>query len=267
MNNIVTASFGALRAATTRTIWQYDYGMVLKFAGLNLPQAYTVHFANEKLSGSAVSQVGDESGVSIPDALLLTGKPVYAWIYLHTGVDDGETVYMVTIPVTARPQPTHEPPTPVQQDYIEEAIAALNDAVRQTGEDVETTGQNVLAAQAAQEAAEAAQRGAEAAQGHADDYAREAATQAYNASQSAQSALAYEGGAQTAQGLAEDARDRAQGYAQDAADSAEHAEQAATNAGWMEFHIDSRGHLIYTRIGMVDAEFALVDGHLVLEVA
>lgn len=267
MTNIVTASFGALRSATTRTIWQYDYGMVLKFAGLNLPQAYTVHFANEKLSGNALMQVGGADGVAIPDALLLTGKPVYAWVYLHTGVDDGETVYMVTIPVTARPQPTHETPTPVQQDYIEEAIAALNAAVEQTGADVETAGEHVLAAQAAQQAAEAAQAGAEAAQGNAQDYAAEAATQAGRAATSASNALTYEAGAQVAQGLSEAARDAAQGYAGDAAASAQQAEQAATNAGWMEFHIDSRGHLIYTRIGMVDAEFALIDGHLVLEVA
>lgn len=267
MNNIVVASFGALRAATTRKIWQYDYGMVLRFAGLNLPQAYTVHFANQQLAGNAVSQVGDENGVSIPDALLLTGKTVYAWVYLHTGLDDGETVYMVTIPVNARPEPTDEPPTPVQRDYIEEAIVALNAAVEQTGADVETTGEHVLAAQAAQQAAEAAQAGAEAAQGNAQDYAAEAATQAGRAATSASNALTYEAGAQVAQSDAEAARDAAQGYAGDAADSATRAEQAASTAGYMRFEIDERGHLIYTRVGFHDTMFSLVDGHLILGVA
>lgn len=188
-NNIVTAAFGSFREARTRKIWQWDYGMRLQFVGLELPASYTVHQANEPLSGNAKTRIGDETGVDILDEYLTTGKNVYVWLYLHTGDADGETVYMVTIPVQQRPKPVEDPPTPVQQGLIEQAIATLNDAVEQTGEDAA--------------AAEA---------------------------------------------------------------SAERAEQAANTAGYVDFEINAEGHLIYTKTPAVDVDFALVDGHLVMEV-
>ena len=56
--------------------------------------------------------------------------------------------------------------------------------------------------------------------------------------------------------------------AQNASESAERAEQAASDAGYMEFHIDDNGHLIYERTSNVDQiDFELVNGHLILEVA
>ena len=74
---------------------------------------------------------------------------------------------------------------------------------------------------------------------------------------------------------AEDAKDSARGYAESASASAESAEewadkaeQAASDAGYMEFHIDDNGHLIYERTSNVDQiDFSLVNGHLILEVA
>ena len=129
VDNIVKASFVFGRSTKTRGLHQWDYGQVLQFDGLDLPSAYTVHFANQPMSGDAKTQVGGADGVDIPDEYLTTGLPIYAWVYLHTGADDGETVYSVTIPVTKRPQPTEEPPTPVQQGAIDTAIAALNEGV------------------------------------------------------------------------------------------------------------------------------------------
>lgn len=134
-NSIVCAVFGGFKKARTRALYQWDYGISLDFRGLNLPEYFTVHFANQPMSGTAKKQVGQamgESGhyvVTIPDEYLTTGLPVYAWVYLHEGESDGETVYMVEIPVQKRPQPTEAEPTPVQQDIIEEAIEALNGAV------------------------------------------------------------------------------------------------------------------------------------------
>jgi hypothetical protein len=56
--------------------------------------------------------------------------------------------------------------------------------------------------------------------------------------------------------------------AQSASESAERAEQAASDAGYMEFHIDDNGHLIYERTSNVDQiDFELVNGHLIMEVA
>ena len=63
----------------------------------------------------------------------------------------------------------------------------------------------------------------------------------------------------------EDAEDAAQ-YARDASDSADRAEQAAQNAGYMFFHVDSGGHLIYERTENVDVDFYIDDdGHLYVE--
>ena len=122
--NVTTATFTTKPETTTLPIWQYDYGQTLKFAGIELPQTYEVHFANSPSDGDTMTQIGDENGVTIPDTLLQTGKYVYAWIFLHEGSDDGETEYMVTIPVRQRPKPSNEEPTPVQQDEIAQIIAA-----------------------------------------------------------------------------------------------------------------------------------------------
>lgn len=74
---------------------------------------------------------------------------------------------------------------------------------------------------------------------------------------------------------AEDAKDSARVYAESASASAESAEewadkaeQSAEDAGYMEFHIDDNGHLIFERTSNVDQiDFSLVNGHLILEVA
>ena len=145
MDNIVEALFtSGRRSARTRPIYQYDYGMILKPTGLELPSAYEVHFGASELSPT-ITQIGTADGVTIPDELLTTGSKVYAWIYLHTGDSDGETVYSIVIPVLARGEITDVEPTPVQQDVIAQTIAALNagvaeaqaiaDAIPQTVED------------------------------------------------------------------------------------------------------------------------------------
>lgn len=129
MNHVVKAAFGAFRQARTRTLYQWDYGMVLQFVGLDLPDVYEVHFANQPMSGVAKTALGGPNGVEILDEYLTTGQDVYAWVFLHDDGSDGESVYMVTIPVQQRPQPTEEEPTPVQQGLIDQAIVALNTGV------------------------------------------------------------------------------------------------------------------------------------------
>lgn len=119
MTNIVTASFnGNNRKTITRKIYRYDYGMILKIKGLVLPNTYEVHFCN-KMDSEAQTVIGNAEGVLIPNDLLLTGKDVIAYIYLHTGSDDGETVAMITIPVESRPsisddaEQPYNPNTPI----------------------------------------------------------------------------------------------------------------------------------------------------------
>lgn len=129
------------------------------------------------------------------------------------------------------------------------------------------------------QAAAASATDAETAQGLAED-ARDAANQAKL-------------DAQTAQGLAETAQDNAEGFANSSSASAtlseswavggtgtrtgedsnnskywaELAEQHAEDAGFILFHIDSAGHLIYTKTETVDLVFSLSNGHLFVEVA
>lgn len=133
--NIITAKFcsGATQVWASDA-WQYDYGQVLQFDGIDLPEAYQVHFSHERMTGETITQIGNSDGVSVPDQFFQNGEPIFAWVYLHEGEDDGETVYMVTIPVKQRPQPSDEMPTPVEQSAIDQAIAALNIAVEKADE-------------------------------------------------------------------------------------------------------------------------------------
>lgn len=144
MSNIISATFGASRTTRTGAAYQYDYGQILRFTDLTLPEAYEVHFALQP-HGSAVTQIGSADGVSVPDELLAAGSTIYAWVFLHTGETDGETEYTAMIPVNRRAKPDGGTPTPVQQDAITEAIAALNTGITRA----ET------AAQAAEQTAEA----------------------------------------------------------------------------------------------------------------
>lgn len=102
MNNIVIASFGNQKKTTTRKLYQYDYGIVLQIVGIALPEIYEVHFCNYLDTATEVV-TGTSEGVQIPNRLLETGKNIIAYIYLHTGDDDGETVAQITIPVEPRP--------------------------------------------------------------------------------------------------------------------------------------------------------------------
>ena len=148
MDNVTKISFKGKTRIEGKPLYQYDYGQVLKFIDLNLPYSYEVHFSNYE-RGTSITQIGDENGVSIPDSLLTTGKDIFVWIFLHTGLNDGETEYMVTIPVYERAQISNEQPTLAEQTAISQAISALDAA-----ESAITT-QMRNAAQSAADAAEA----------------------------------------------------------------------------------------------------------------
>ena len=123
-------------------LYQYDYGQKLVLEGVALPTTYEVHFSNNE-HGESVTQLGDSTGVNIPDMLLTTGQKIYVWVYLHNDSTDGETVYRGVIPVNERAKPTDAPPTPVQQSIVEEAIVALNDGVEQVEQAVANVGQDI----------------------------------------------------------------------------------------------------------------------------
>lgn len=155
MNNIVIATFLNSRSATTVALTRIDYGQILKVSGIDLPPTFEVDFCNQG-DPSTKTQIGMNDEVVIPNEYLTTGKDILAFIFLHSGENDGETVYRIRIPVKTRPLRSNDEPTPVQQDAITQAIAALNAAVEQTGDDVIDANAAKEAAQAAQEAAEEA---------------------------------------------------------------------------------------------------------------
>ena len=251
----VVASFPNGHRTVARMLYQYDYGQTILFDGLDLPMAYEVHFANSEFKGETKTSIGGADGAIIPDEYLETGEPIYAWIYLHEGETDGETRYVVEIPVRRRPEPTNEEPTPVQQDTITQAIAALQAAV----EHVEAAGQS---AEEAAASAEAAADSAETANQHAAD----AATSANAASGSAQYTGEQAAIAETkAQDAARYAGEAAQS-AEDADASADRAEQAAAEAGWMAFEVVG-GELWMERTRNVTVDFSLSDGELIMEAA
>jgi len=128
MSNIIKAYvYGG--KAETEPVYQYDYGQKMIFYKVDLPEAYEVHFANKTNSKTSYIAIGDASGVLVPDEVLRQPGIAYAWLFLHTGEDDGETVIIVTIPVIERAGITTIEPTPSQQSTIDELIAALNTAV------------------------------------------------------------------------------------------------------------------------------------------
>jgi len=249
-NVIVAAIMSATNPCITRFAWQADYGQVLKIEGVELPFAYEVHFSNQEAGGTTVTQIGDEDGVTIPDQFFQSGADVYAWIYLHTGEDDGETVYKIIIPVRDRPMPSNGTPTPVQQDAITQAIAALDAAVEQTGRDVQTTNENVSLTDAARDAAIAAQGLAEAAQAGAES-ARDLA-EGYR-----DSAQGYASDAQRYAEAAYQSEQNAAGSATSAYNDANRAEQAAAQSGYMFFYIDEEGYLHYQRTPNTQVDFYL----------
>lgn len=151
-NHIIKANRTALGHFRTRPAFQYDYGQVLMLSGFTLPQAFEVHFGIG--NGKSITMIGTEDQVQIPDECLRNAGTLTAWLFLHDAETDGETRFVIEIPVNARAEITNQEPTPVQQDVITQAIAALNTGVE--------------AAQAAQEAAQSAREAAETAQEEAE---------------------------------------------------------------------------------------------------
>lgn len=250
MTNIIAASFGGATVCRTAPAYQYDYGQLLTFPDLELPTAFECHFSNTE-RGTSVTQIGANNVVTIPDTMFQTGAYIYAWVFLHTGEDDGETEYMAVIPILKRAQPTDDVPTPVEQSAITQAIAALNAAVEQTGEDVADAAASAAAALASEQAAAASEINAAASESAAASNAAAAATSASAAAQSERNAAASEANAALS--------------ALEAYTSAERAEQAATTAGYLDVEIVN-GRLIYTRTDAVDVDFELENGRLLMEV-
>lgn len=259
--NILTATFkpGARVCTPDKKGVQYDYGQVLRIAGLDLPEAFEVHFANTG-DTTTITQIAQNGIVEIPDQFFRSSKQINAYIFLHDGETDGETEYKITIGVLPRPAISDEEPTPEEQSAITQAIAALQSAVAHTAQS-ETN-----AAASAESAATSASEAAMSAQNAADSETT-AGEAAQAAQQSAEGAAGSASAAAQSASEAKTSEDNAGDSAEEAKRYKELAEQIAGKAGYMFMEIDDRGRLIYTRTDQVDADFSISRpaGHLILE--
>lgn len=124
MSNIITATFNGDNITRTEPVYQIDYGMVIKFEGIELPDNYEVVFEVEE---QACTQLGDENGAPIPTAYIQTGKPIYARIFLHSG-ESGYVAYTAVIPNQVAVAPTDEP-TPEQASVIAQMMQLMQEAL------------------------------------------------------------------------------------------------------------------------------------------
>lgn len=203
--NIINTAF-VRNGVTVRTmpVYQYNRGMILQISGLDdLPSTFRADFANAE-TGQSKTVIGTDGRVHIPYEYFVPGATIHCWL-VWTGADYVVTRKHVMIPIARRATPTDEEPSPDEQGVIDQAIAALNDAVTQTGQDAEAAAghaeqaeQSAQAAATAKNNAVAAQNAAEAAKDQVVEYASNAAASAQSASESAQSALQSKADAQAA---------------------------------------------------------------------
>ncbi len=247
---IVEALFRGGRVATTRRLYQYDYGQLLTFPDLETPPAYQVQFCTVG-EPTTLEVIGNADGVQIPDELLQKGQMITAYVFLHDTETDGETRYIIAVPVASRPEMSDIEPTPEEIREIDELIAALNSGV---------TRSETAATEAEQSAAEASTSASGAAQS-----ASTASSAATIATGAAASAAASEASAAVSATNAAASASAAAQSATAADVSADRAEQAAQDAGYMFFSVDERGHLIYERTENTEVDFYLSGGHLYVE--
>lgn len=224
--NIINAVFGSGICAVTTSAFRANYGMKLRFSGIDLPTAFEVDFSNYDVMGrDSITAIGQNNEVQIPDDLWDSGLNIYAYVYLHPTDDSGVTVYTVTIPVLGRPNRTEETPTPHEQTVIEQAISALNDAVEQTAADVVAADASASAAAQSEANAATSERSAAASEQLAESHATDA-EQAKLDAQDAKEA------AETAQAAAEQAAESVSGLsAQIAQNTADIADLVQSKAG------------------------------------
>lgn len=145
VTNIVKAVFRGSRGTQSEAVTQYDYGQILQIEGLDLPFSFEAHFSNSP-SGETKTQIGTANQVDIPDEYINDGGPIFVYIYLHSGEDDGKTCYIITIPKNRRGKPTDEEPTPSEQSTITQTIAALNAGVEHVDDALDEVSDVVQAA-------------------------------------------------------------------------------------------------------------------------
>lgn len=138
MDNIIEVQFNEM-LQRTRSIWQYDYGQVLKIlsGGVVLPNFLEVHFSLSRNNKECVTRIGTTvngvTEVQIPNELLNTENKthdyfIYAFIYVSTE-KYGNTKCEIIIPVKSRIKPENPSEEPLPEPNIfHETVEAVNAA-------------------------------------------------------------------------------------------------------------------------------------------
>lgn len=184
---IITAMYnesGITKVGKTR---QWAKGQVLSLVGFpNLPASFEMYFQNaDGTPITAQGQIGTDGQVSIPDAFFANGSNINAWMWLPTSEDEGKYTYKFVLPVERCPRPADYTYTQDQVALVDQAIAALNDAVTRT----EASAQ---AAAESEAAAALSEKNAKDSEEAAAQSAENAATSEVNASNSETAAKAAE---------------------------------------------------------------------------
>lgn len=255
MDNITIATFlNNEKSIWTEPLTRIDYGQYLQIEGLELPISFEVHFSlNGEEALPMIGSFADGVGVvQIPDELLQESGKLAAYIYLHTGENDGETVYTIQTRIAPRPGVSPSEPTPVQQDIVTQAIAALQSAVEITDENVETTNENV--------------RITRSYRNEAESFKNAANTAAYNAETSECNAKNSEINAADSESKAHRYRNESEGFRDESEHYANLAEQCAKDAGYLWFYIE-RGKLYMERTENTEVTFYMENGKLYVKEA
>lgn len=136
MDNIIEVQFNEM-LQRTRSIWQYDYGQVLKILsdGVVLPNFLEVHFSLSRENEKCITRIGTTvngvTEVQIPNELLNTENKthdyfIYAFIYVSTE-KYGNTKCEIIIPVKSRIKPENPSEEPLPEPNIfHETVEAVN---------------------------------------------------------------------------------------------------------------------------------------------
>lgn len=136
MDNIIEVQFNEM-LQRTRSIWQYDYGQVLKIlsGGVVLPNFLEVHFSLSRENEKCITRIGTTvngvTEVQIPNELLNTENKthdyfIYAFIYVSTE-KYGNTKCEIIIPVKSRIKPENPSEEPLPEPNIfHETVEAVN---------------------------------------------------------------------------------------------------------------------------------------------
>ena len=112
----------------TSPIMKENKGQILLIEGLDLPEVYEIDFSNDRHHGSSITMIGNADGVLIPTQFIKTGRDVFAFYY-YVGDGFGQTEHIFRLPNGYRPDRTEEVPEPEEESTIDQAIAAVNEAV------------------------------------------------------------------------------------------------------------------------------------------